>query len=310
MSRDLSYTQKRLEWVQNDKAATLRQIGSVSNRIAQLRADYQRQSGLFARRMVQLYKNQNMGFLELIFSTKDFISVVESSYLIDRLLKGDIDLIEKIKQTRSQMENEQEKLVGQRGRIVAMESEIQSRRSKLDRTAQLKQRSITELSREIEEYERQNRELEETSREIGSLIRRQGSSGQSLGTGTFVKPALGWISSRFGYRRHPIFKRVIFHSGIDIAAKHGDKIRAADSGTVIFSGRKGGYGNVTIIDHGNNLSTLYAHQSRLIVSEGENVRQNQLIGYVGQTGYSTGPHLHFEVRKNGTPVDPLQYLRL
>ncbi len=99
-----------------------------------------------------------------------------------------------------------------------------------------------------------------------------------------------------------------FHTGIDIGVGYGTPIHAADSGTVIYATWMSGYGNVIIIDHGNGISTLYAHQSSLAVGMGARVARGQVIGYVGSTGFSTGPHLHFEVRLNGTPVDPLAYL--
>jgi murein DD-endopeptidase MepM/ murein hydrolase activator NlpD len=98
------------------------------------------------------------------------------------------------------------------------------------------------------------------------------------------------------------------HNGIDFGASAGTPIRAAADGVVVSAGPLGGYGNATVIDHGNGLATMYAHQSQIIVSAGQHVSRGQVIGYVGSTGFSTGPHLHFEVRVQGTPVDPMQYL--
>jgi murein DD-endopeptidase MepM/ murein hydrolase activator NlpD len=138
------------------------------------------------------------------------------------------------------------------------------------------------------------------------------------GTGRFIKPVSAWLSSLFGYRNHPIYHRRIFHNGVDFAAQTGTPIKAADSGVVIVAGepaRYRGYGKITVIDHGTakngkRICTVYAHQSRIMVSEGTHVKQGDVIGLVGSTGHSTGPHLHFEVRLNGTPVNPLDYLRM
>jgi murein DD-endopeptidase MepM/ murein hydrolase activator NlpD len=143
------------------------------------------------------------------------------------------------------------------------------------------------------------------------------SSNQFYGSASFIRPVDGWISSSFGQRFHPIFKRWIKHNGMDFAAPSGHKIRAADSGVVIVAGEKPqyrGYGKVTVIDHGlrkdgKRIATVYAHQSRILVHEGQMVKQGMEIGWVGSTGYSTGPHLHFEVRENGAPVDPARYIR-
>lgn len=127
-------------------------------------------------------------------------------------------------------------------------------------------------------------------------------------SGRFQLPAAGRLSSPFGYRVHPISGAGRLHAGQDIAAPSGSPIYAADTGVVASAGWRGGYGNAIVIDHGGGLATLYAHQSRLGVSAGQQVTRGQLIGYVGTTGYSTGPHLHFEVRENGTPVNPAAYL--
>ncbi|MBN1459840.1 MAG: M23 family metallopeptidase [Armatimonadetes bacterium] len=126
--------------------------------------------------------------------------------------------------------------------------------------------------------------------------------------GKFITPVQGRISSPYGYRRHPIYKVRKFHTGIDIAAPHGTPIRAAGPGTVVHAKRWGGYGNCIIVDHGGGLATLYGHCSKLAVTKGQKVTQNQVIGYIGSTGLSTGPHLHFEVRKDGRHVNPKSYL--
>jgi murein DD-endopeptidase MepM/ murein hydrolase activator NlpD len=116
------------------------------------------------------------------------------------------------------------------------------------------------------------------------------------------------ITSPFGYRVHPIYGTTLLHTGVDFGADTGTPIHAAASGVVVSAGWIDGYGNATIIDHGSGLATLYGHQSALLVSSGQHVTQGQTIGRVGCTGSCTGPHLHFEVRVNGTPVDPMPYL--
>jgi murein DD-endopeptidase MepM/ murein hydrolase activator NlpD len=127
--------------------------------------------------------------------------------------------------------------------------------------------------------------------------------------GMFTLPVNGEVTSVFGWRVHPIFGTSRFHSGLDLAADEGTPIRAPADGTVVSAGWLGGYGNATIIDHGQRIATLYGHQSRFGVQVGQVVHRGDVVGYVGSTGYSTGPHLHFEVRVAGEPTDPGPWLR-
>jgi murein DD-endopeptidase MepM/ murein hydrolase activator NlpD len=124
----------------------------------------------------------------------------------------------------------------------------------------------------------------------------------------FIMPTNGELSSSFGYRRHPILGTVRLHAGTDLGASYGTPIWAAKDGEVIFAGWNGGYGNCVIVAHEGGISTLYGHQSEIAVSVGQQVSQGEIIGYVGSTGQSTGPHLHFEVRVGGEPEDPMLFL--
>jgi murein DD-endopeptidase MepM/ murein hydrolase activator NlpD len=121
-------------------------------------------------------------------------------------------------------------------------------------------------------------------------------------------PVYGRITSRYGMRDHPILETERFHTGVDIAVPTGEDIRPMMSGMVVFAGEKGGYGNLVVIDHGNGMRTRYGHLSDTLVKTGDYLSANQVLGLAGQTGYATGPHLHFEVRQNGQPIDPLSVI--
>jgi len=154
-------------------------------------------------------------------------------------------------------------------------------------------------------------QLAKDSQNIALLIQQRVGNQHGItlrGTGQMVLPCAAPITSGFGWRMHPILGYERFHSGIDFGADYGTLIAAADSGTVIFAGWYGGYGTAVIIDHGNGITTLYGHTSELYVTEGQTVQRGQAIATVGSTGLSTGPHLHFEVRQAGEPVDPTAYL--
>jgi murein DD-endopeptidase MepM/ murein hydrolase activator NlpD len=151
-------------------------------------------------------------------------------------------------------------------------------------------------------------QLQAESDQIASLIRARAARGSGVvGKGGLLWPTPGPVTSPFGYRVDPVTGKYALHAGLDIGAPIGAQIRAAKAGTVIFAGQETGYGNYTCIDHEGGFSTCYAHQSKELVTVGETVAQGQVIGLVGDTGYTTGPHLHFETRVNGTPVNPAQY---
>jgi murein DD-endopeptidase MepM/ murein hydrolase activator NlpD len=132
--------------------------------------------------------------------------------------------------------------------------------------------------------------------------------GRGSGNGRFIWPVNGAVTSGFGPRTHPIYGGSRMHTGLDISASSGTPIKAAGDGVVVMAGSNGGYGNWTMVDHGGGLATGYAHQSRIGVSVGQRVSTGQVIGYVGSTGASTGPHLHWEVRVNGNPVNPMAWV--
>ena len=202
--------------------------------------------------------------------------------------------------------------------------EIQERQAEIDELDEEQQARQHEIDVLVDELERQRAEEERRRREEEERRRREqqeqqqqqqgGSSGEGsgsttpavTGTGSFGWPCPGcyYVTSRMGNRFHPIFNEWRYHSGMDIGASHGSAIVASDGGTVSWCGEKGGYGNCIMIDHGNGYYTLYGHMSSYAVSYGDSVSKGQTIGYVGSTGWATGPHLHFEIRYGDSCLDP------
>ena len=169
---------------------------------------------------------------------------------------------------------------------------------------------LAEVKEQVKQFEAEIASLKKESDAIAALLRARQRAQRVTpsGKGVLAVPVPGAITSTFGSRVHPIFETVRMHNGIDFSAPTGTPVKAADAGTVAVAGTRGGYGTTLILDHNNGLATLYGHLSRLAVGEGAKVARGQVIGYAGSTGYSTGPHLHFEVRVSGNPVDPLRYL--
>lgn len=198
----------------------------------------------------------------------------------------------------------------QKNDIALLTQQLLAQKTQFEAQAKIQQDLIGRLRQDRNALEEAEAQLERDSATIAVMIRQRLSIPGPViqGTGQFIYPLVGIVTSNFGWRVHPILGHRRFHAGVDFGASHGSTIQAADAGVVIFSGWYGGYGNSVVISHGGSLTTLYAHASELYVSQGQTVQQGQAIAAVGSTGFSTGPHLHFEVRQNGEPVNPLGFL--
>jgi len=188
--------------------------------------------------------------------------------------------------------------------IESLRAEIEPARAQAAQEAANEETQVAQIRTRKADAEK---ELQQVSDAIAAQLR--GSTGVSGAPGGCeFRPAPGPIVSGFGSRENPIGGGTGVHTGVDIAAPMGTPIRACKAGRVVIAGWQGGYGNAVVLDHGGGMGTLYGHQSSMAVSAGQTVASGQVIGYVGSTGNSTGPHLHFEVRLGGTPVDPMPYL--
>ncbi len=279
----------------------------ISNRLTK---KLETQTKTLHRRIRDIYKNGQINYLDVLLGAKDFNDFVSRMDILKKILAYDNALILATKVDREALRKAKEQLETDRAKIVELRKLAAAKREQVASRRQERRSVLNAATYERETAEQAYRELIETSRQIEQLIKRIQSGEKNIGgsTGTMTWPAEGEITSPFGWRVHPIFGTQRLHTGIDIGADYGDGIRAADGGVVIHSDWMGGYGNAVIIDHGNGISTLYAHNSQLLVSEGQTVAKGQTVARCGSTGYSTGPHLHFEVRQNGSPVNPLNYL--
>jgi murein DD-endopeptidase MepM/ murein hydrolase activator NlpD len=265
-------------------------------------------------RISYLYKHSPLSALELILSTNKWNIESNSIFFFTKILEKDIEIINLSQESLKKLDKKKKLMKKRKKYTLKIKKDIQNRENYL--LSQKKQQAIyiSKLEKEIKKLLNQNIEFDRLSNDLSKLISKEAQKKGYYGTGKYIKPVNGWISSRYGIRVHPIFKRKIKHTGIDIAAPKGRKIRAADSGKIIFAGTKGGYGKSVLIFHGTEpisgktFSTFYAHQSRIFVKKGDLVQKGDEIGWVGSTGYATGPHLHFELKINGIHVDPLKYV--
>lgn len=267
------------------------------------------------RRLRSIYMGERMSFLHLLLDAGDLSTMLDRYYYKKRIFAQDKKLYAAYITKTQVLEDKKVELASEKVRLAQTVSRIQRYQSQLTESMEIDKMLVDKLRNSREAYEMAENQLERESysieRQIMALTRTGGIIMGS--TGQLMRPIISGMSSNFGFRVHPIFHTRRFHSGVDFTGRTGTPIRAADGGRVIHSGWQGGYGKVVIINHGSkggrNMATLYAHMSRLGVSAGQSVGKGQVIGYVGSTGYSTGPHLHFEVRINGRPVNPLGYLR-
>lgn len=267
----------------------------------------------FALTVRTTYEQGDNSYLEVLLNSTSFSDLLSRMEIITAIMEDNKKTVAEYTAAKEDIEQKKEELQSTQD----SQKEYQENLSyKVDELAasEAEQAALAEsieaYKAESEaEYDRIASEMQEVSNQIAALSAQSAASGGVPYSGTFVwpTPSCTSTSSAYGYRVHPIYGTVKFHAGEDIPASYGAEILAAASGTVTTAGWVSGYGNYTVIDHGGGTMTAYGHQSSIIVSVGQYVEQGQVIGYVGSTGNSTGPHLHFEVYQNGSTVDPKSF---
>lgn len=314
IQRKLYNTQELLRKNKSKLINTQNDLSNTETQLSELKFDYARLKVEAENRIRQIYQGQRLKILETLLKAPNLTDFLDILYYQKLLIAQDKLLLEKLSTQSKEIEEHKEKLAKQKIKIAHIVKDIEDQKRQISREHQEQSFLVSKLRTERATYEKAERQLERESQsliaEINRLVGDDAFSGSfTPGSGIFSYPVRGRLTSPFGYRRHPIFKVVSFHSGVDLAAPYGTPVMASDNGRVIFNGWYGGYGRVIIVDHGMAFSTLYAHLSRATANRGKSIQKGETIGYEGQTGYSTGPHVHFEVRKNGRPQNPLNYLR-
>ncbi|MBD2460020.1 peptidoglycan DD-metalloendopeptidase family protein [Oscillatoria sp. FACHB-1407] len=319
--------QDRLEGLEDNIQTTASQIRVNENelklaneRLQKLQAElavaektYQERQFATVARLRFLQRQQSSRGWAVLLRSQNLNDFLDRRRQLTLVYAADRTILAELKAEADDLNLRRRTIERQKNEIALITQQLQAQKSEYEAQAETQEALINRLKADRQALEEAETQLEKDSANITVLIRQRIAAAARngiviRGTGQFSIPINGRLTSNFGYRVHPILGYRRFHAGIDFGAGYGTVIRAADSGTVIFAGWYGGYGRSVIIDHGNNLTTLYAHASELYVSEGQAVQRGQAIAAVGSTGLSTGPHLHFEVRENGTPVNPLNYL--
>lgn len=272
----------------------------------------------FKTRARIMYENGTSSYLEVLLGASgfgDFLSRVE---MIKEIVEYDRKILGEMKVARDAIRTAKESLEAERANLEAKEVELANMKIELDYRLEAKQGLLDQLYADEEEYKKAYEKAEADEKKIQQELQAQaareaqnGTQTKYTGTGRFLwpVPASSRITSQYGYRIHPVYNTKKFHAGIDIGAGYGSNIIAVESGTVIVATYGSGYGKYVVVSHGSGITTLYAHCSSLLVNVGDKVSRGQVIAKVGSTGVSTGNHLHFEVRINGSTTDPLSYVK-
>lgn len=290
---------------QNDE-----EIKSLEDELKESQDKFLQQKELFKTRLRVMYENSNTSYIETLVESKSIADFFERLQLVSLISKNDKQLIAQVDSSKKDIQYKKQKVEEEK---VALQKQAKEKVVALG-SLQVSRASADEKERKVrsklDQLEQEEDELNRISDDLTSQIKSYQSKGTKYagGTMTWPVPSSSDISSGYGMRLHPILKKYRMHTGIDISASSGKSIVAANNGIVKYSGWQSGYGNTLIIDHGGGITTLYAHCSKLLVSVGDSVKAGEVVAKVGSTGLSTGPHLHFEVRKDGETQDPTNYV--
>lgn len=303
-------------------------IAEKAEELKKAQAAEDKQKAALEKRMRAMEETPSLTYVAILFNASDFSDLLSKINDISAIMTSDKELedayaaarqkVESVKNEYEQTQSEQkqtkieldakkadlqQQIANATQLITNLESNIDAYKAQYEAEQQQEAEIRNQIAAKVAALEAQQKAAAEAAKKNGTTAPITNGTGQF----TWPVPASHTISSPFGYRVHPIFGTSKFHSGLDISAPSGTPIVAADSGTVVTAVYSSSYGNYVAISHGNGNSTLYAHMSRLAVSSGQSVSKGQVIGYVGSTGWSTGPHCHFEIRVGGQLVNPASY---
>lgn len=318
----LADTKKRKDEAEDDLAKVQAQLDVAQEKLRKLKMRIRRTSIRLLRaqraleaRMRDIYMGGEVSYLAVLLQSDDFTDFLNQADYLKIIVKSDAQLISSVKKHKGDLDVQRRSA---KETVIELSQLRAQKKDKVDALARLKaaqedlyarlQAHQKKLSSRIDDLEEISAKKEA---QLRAFIRRSYNPSYvpvPRSAGSYIYPVNGPITSYYGYRVHPIRGTTRLHTGLDFGVGYGVPILAADNGVVIHSGWYGGYGNTVILDHGGGYTTLYAHASSLAVRTGQTVRQGQMVSKVGSTGMSTGPHLHFEVRYHGNPINPLSRL--
>ena len=317
LDNEIHQIENKIEELEKSIQETEAAIQKKEEELAIAQAEEEKQYKTLKKRIKYMYEKGQVGYLEVLFQSESLTDFLSRLEYIKQIMQYDQNALTQMQKTREQIIAQKEEIEEKKKQIVSLRNETKIQRNAMEEKKKRKGAELATIRLDGEKQKQQLEELENSIKKVGDEIKRLTAlSNRTYGGGKLEWPLPGryYISSPYGYRTDPISGRKnSFHSGIDIPGSTGTNVIAAGDGTVLQARYIGGYGYTVIIDHGKDngktISTLYAHNSKLLKKEGQAVRRGDVISLVGSTGYSTGPHVHFEVRLNGNHTNPLPYVK-
>ncbi len=327
----LTGLQQNLQTTQTEIQDSEYRLQSANNRLTQLQGDlvvaentYQQHQSATIARLRFLQRSATRQGWTVLLQSQSLNDFLDRRRQLKLVYQADQKVLAQLTKEGNRIKAQKNQVEEKKNEIALIREQLLAQKADFTAQAQSQQDLVQRLNSDRLALEAAQTQLDRDSQSLETLIQQKVAEAKAReeelaktnsrksifvrGTGVMAYPSDAPTSSAFGWRMHPILGYRRFHAGLDFAAGYGTTIRAADSGTVIMAGWYGGYGKAVIIDHGKGITTLYGHTSELMISEGQTVQRGQAIAAVGSSGLSTGPHLHFEVRQNGTPVDPAGFL--
>ena len=313
----LAVVQDKLDNAQDKLNASNLQLADASadlkatvQRLAFAKRQLNRRQNLLQRRIVDIYEGDDLNYVDVVLGSTDMWTFLSRAYYLQQILSADTTLITQIRSLKASIEKDKSNQTRRVAQIASLRGQLIVERDDVSTLADNKQNQIDTIEhdtnlmqRALEEFQAEEQAIEDQIRRIQNTPAGQ----KRLHTafhGKFMLPVNGRLTCPFGYRHHPITGQYSFHTGEDLAVPSGTPVHAAAAGIVTKAGWNKAYGFMVVIDHNGGYSTLYGHNSKLLVRVGDKVNQGQVIAKSGSTGWSTGPHVHYQLMLNGSPINP------
>jgi len=321
LDKELNEAQEEFDRLTKQLEETKLKLQNSENDLENAIQKKENQYSSLKKRIRVMYENGSIGYLQVILNAETLSDCLKRIEYINRIMKYDKDVLNQYQKNQETIAQNVENIKTEKADIEILTSKQADKKQALDENIKIKEELVKKLTADEETYLQQINDLEKADQDVANLINEAQARASAI-SGSYTNkvyaysgekfqypvPAYRGVNSDYGYRINPISGKQEFHTGLDLKATMGTDVVAAEDGVVIYAGNKGGYGKTVIIDHGNGISTLYAHNSSIVVSIGQTVKRGEVIAKAGTTGYSTGVHLHFEVRINGNHTNPTPYI--